>query len=318
LAKTVVAGRYFTPQDNWQLVAVVSSKQQLPKEIKPPAVGSTITIEVPTMTMQNGQPLLNYEKPMTKELKVIGQMELDTRILSWSNGQNTESEQLYWNTPEIEIPLSTWQTLYQQAGGTDYHPYEVAMQVPDLTYLEDISLNLNKAFPQYTFVSVPKQADMAAKRGLIEPILRAPVSGEPEQAQQNGLPLDLRETLLVLVYLNAALIVAANMLTAVNERKQEMGVLKAVGARRWDIMVMALTEGMLLSAIGGSIGFLIIRIFGAINQLTNHQAITYVLKSIVSDYGIVLGSTILVSLLFGLIPATKLSRLTAMEVLRND
>ncbi len=317
LAQEVVSGRYFTADDDGKLVAVVSSWQQLPKEADLPELGSTISVSIPTIVDRGGQVELDFERPVLKELQVIGQMELPTRVAS----SGDLSEQLYWHTTEIQIPLATWKMLWVEAGGdADYLPYQMAIHVEDLTFLEDTVLQLNRAFPQYTFVSVPKQAAMAANRSLIEPSynLSAIATQATEDVAQSGLPLDLRKPLLVLIYLNAALIVAANMLTAVNERKQEMGVLKAVGARSWDIMVMALTEALLLSVIGATTGFLLIRIFGAITQLTNHHSLIRVLWSVLTDYVIVIGSTALASLLFGLLPAFKLSRLTAMEVLRND
>ncbi len=321
LGKTVVSGRYFTPEDDGRLVAVVSAKQQLPKDVEAPRVGSRISVQLPKIVMQDGQPTFDYEHGSVIELEVIGQIELPTRLLTWQTEQGTTaSEQLYWYTNEIQLPLSTWQSLYRQAGGTDYAPYQVALHVPDLTYLEDTVVNLNRTFNQFSFVSVPRQAELAAKRNLIEPILRAPAElrQAQEAARQDGLPLDLRKPLMVLVYLNAALIVAANMLTAVNERKKEMGILKAVGARRWDIVTMAVTEAMLLSVIGATVGFLLIRIFGVITQLTNGHSLGLILSSVGGDYLMVIGSTLVVSLLFGLLPALKLSRLTAMEVMRND
>ncbi len=321
LGQTVVAGRYFTTEDDGRLVAVVSSKQQLPKDVKVPAVGSRISVRLPKIVMQDGQPTFDYEHGITTELQVIGQVELPTRLLTWQTDQGTTAaEQLYWHTSEIQVPLATWQALYGQAGGTDYAPYQVALHIPDLTYLEDTVVNLSRTFSHHSFVSVPRQAELAARRGLIEPIFRAPAEmRQPQElAKQDGLPLDLRKPLLVLVYLNAALIVAANMLTAVNERKKEMGILKAVGARRLDIVTMAVTEAMLLSAIGATGGFLLIRIFGVITQITNGHSLGLILRSVGGDYLMVIGSTLVVSLLFGLLPALKLSRLTAMEVLRND
>ncbi|MGE5654985.1 MAG: ABC transporter permease [Bacillota bacterium] len=316
LEQNVVNGLYFTPEDDGRLVAVVSSWQPLPKQAESPTVGSSITVNIPAITYRDGRIDLDFEHSVAKRLDVIGQMELPTRVAS--SGDLTE--QLYWHTTEVQIPLATWRALWKEVGGADYLPYEMAIHVNDLTFLEDTVLQLNRSFPQFTFVSVPKQAVMAGNRNLIERSYTLPAVAmqATEDVAQSGLPQDLRKPLLVLIYLNAALIVAANMLTAVNERKQEMGILKAVGARSWDIMVMALTEAFLLSVIGATLGFLLIRIFGAITQLTNHHSLLRVLWSVVMDYGIVIGSTALASLLFGLLPALKLSRLTAMEVLRND
>ena len=108
------------------------------------------------------------------------------------------------------------------------------------------------------------------------------------------------------------------MLITVNERRREMGVLKSVGARRKDIMVMALSEAVLISAIGGTAGFLAVRIFGAINQITNGYPVLAIVRSVVADYGLAIGLTVTLSLLFGMIPAVRLSKMTAMQALRGE
>jgi putative ABC transport system permease protein len=52
------------------------------------------------------------------------------------------------------------------------------------------------------------------------------------------------------------LVVLTTMLGAVSERKQEIGVLRAIGFRRWHIANVILTEALLVSALGGLLGWL--------------------------------------------------------------
>ncbi|MGE5654987.1 MAG: ABC transporter permease [Bacillota bacterium] len=315
-----IYGRYFTPADDGQAVAIVSGRQFLPQNAKIPAIGSSVTVDIPRISTVNGQLVFDYEHRITKKLKIIGQTWSLTRIVPYIDRGEVKHEGLYWHSCEIEIPLSTWQAWFREAGGRDYPPQELALHVPDLTYIEDTVASLAARFPQYSLLSVPNHVTTSVMRGLVDRTYVAPpeATGTPEVPHQNGIPLDLRRPLMVMIYLNAALMMAANMLITVNERRQEMGVLKSVGARRKDIMVMALTEAVLISAIGGSLGFLTVRIFGAINQLSNHHRVLVVLRSIINDYGLAIGLTVTLSLLFGMIPALKLSKMTAVEALRGE
>jgi len=130
--------------------------------------------------------------------------------------------------------------------------------------------------------------------------------------------MDLRLPMMGLVLLNAALLVAANMLIMINERKREMAILKSVGAKRADIVIMALTEALILSLVGASIGFLVFRLPGALNQMTNHQGFLAIMQSVIKDFAQVVAATGAVSLLFGLLPALKLAAMPVMNVLRNE
>ncbi len=316
-----IVGRYFTLGDDGQEVAVISGRQFLPQNAKVPAIGGLITVEIPRISTIEGQLVFDYEHRIAKELTVIGQTWSLTRSVGYIDGTGmSATEELYWHSCEIEIPLSTWQAWFREAGGNQYQPQELALHVTDMTYVEDTVASLAARFPQYSFVSVPKHVTTAIGRGLVDRTYQAPpeAAGTPEVPHQNGIPLDLRRPLMAMIYLNAALMMAANMLIMVNERRREMGVLKSVGARRMDIMVMALSEAVLISALGGSLGFLIVRIFGAINQLSNHYPIIAVMSSIMADYGLIIGLTVTLSLLFGMIPASKLSRMTAIDALRGE
>ena len=104
------------------------------------------------------------------------------------------------------------------------------------------------------------------------------------------------------------------MLMVVTERTREIGLRKALGARRSDIMSQILTESVVLSVFGGVVGTII----GAIIALTI-SAVTPIPAS-VEPWSVALGIgiTAAVGLFFGLYPAMRAARLDPIEALRRE
>jgi putative ABC transport system permease protein len=104
------------------------------------------------------------------------------------------------------------------------------------------------------------------------------------------------------------------MLMLVTERTREIGLRKALGARRRDIVWQILAESVTLSTVGGAVG--IVLGFGvalAIEQATPVPAA-------VAPWSVALGIGMTggVGLVFGLYPALRAARLSPIEALRKD
>ncbi len=104
------------------------------------------------------------------------------------------------------------------------------------------------------------------------------------------------------------------MLMVVSERTREIGLRKALGARRRDIVWQILTESVTLSTFGGMVGTLLG--FG----LALLIAALTPLPAAVEMWSVVLGIgiTAVVGLFFGLYPAIRASRLDPIEALRRE
>ena len=104
------------------------------------------------------------------------------------------------------------------------------------------------------------------------------------------------------------------MLMVVTERTREIGLRKALGARKSDIMAQMLTESVVLSIFGGVVGTL----FGSAIALTI-ASLTPIPASVeVWAVALGIGITALVGLFFGLYPAMQAASLDPIEALRRE
>jgi putative ABC transport system permease protein len=105
------------------------------------------------------------------------------------------------------------------------------------------------------------------------------------------------------------------MLVSVTERTREIGLRKAVGARRRDILWQFLVEAVLLSLVGGVVGIGL----GAVGAEVI-SALVKDFRAIVAPQAILLatGFSAAVGLFFGIYPARRASLLNPIDALRYE
>jgi ABC-type antimicrobial peptide transport system permease subunit len=106
------------------------------------------------------------------------------------------------------------------------------------------------------------------------------------------------------------------MLASINERVREIGVRRALGAKRMDILIQILGESIALAAAGGVMGMIasvfLIKLLQKIVVEANRPELSPAALAI----GVLFSG--LVGVVAGLYPAIRASRLSPVEALRSD
>lgn len=105
------------------------------------------------------------------------------------------------------------------------------------------------------------------------------------------------------------------MLVSVSERTREIGIRKAIGAKKKDILVQFLIEALMLTGIGGIIGILfgmaIIKfVIGSFDLITPVYSVPWIIASFTISLAI--------GVIFGIFPAYKAAKLNPIEALRSE
>jgi len=104
------------------------------------------------------------------------------------------------------------------------------------------------------------------------------------------------------------------MLVSVTERTREIGLRKAIGGRKLDILMQFLAESVVVSVIGGLMGILLAWGVTLALSAATGWAMAISLGAVLISFGF----SVFIGVLFGLYPAKKASDLHPIEALRHD
>lgn len=192
-----------------------------------------------------------------------------------------------------------------------YLPYSTVEECFDTSGYNQIALKINGEDPD---LAGEKITDMlTAATGYTDSF-----SASNLAKQKQGLDSLMNIITLVLSAVGAVSLVVASlsimnvMLVSVSERTREIGIKKAIGAKRGDILKEFLFEAGLISLCGSIVGI-------SLGMIVSYAGLSIIGAAISPRMDIIVFSvifTIITGIIFGLYPANKASKLKPVEALR--
>lgn len=195
----------------------------------------------------------------------------------------------------VFVPLGTLQRMYGEQGRVNF----IELWVDDVSFVNQVKEHVQKILPSATVITESQGIEVVVQ---IETML-------------NNLLIGIGSIALFV----GALGVINTLLTSVMERTREIGTYRALGAKKRFVLEMILLEGMMMTLIGGIIGFG----FGVLMAevvVGILRAKTPNLPSPVVDARVVavaFGVTVIVGLLASIYPAKKAAELNPAEAIRH-
>ena len=241
-----------------------------------------------------------YLDPVGKTIKINRQNYQVVGVMA-SKGQTgftNEDDQVF-------IPLSTAQVKFGGAGNTSLGSINVQVTSSDMMDFAQAELT---AILRARHGLSPSQADDFNIRSQVQIM---------EMAQQTTGTFTILLGAIAAISLVVGGIGIMNiMLVSVTERTREIGIRKAVGAKRRDILMQFLVEAVVLSGLGGVMGVLVG--WGSAQLLS--RLASELLSTLVTAGSVImaLGVSVAIGLFFGIYPANRAARLNPIEALRHE
>ncbi len=225
-------------------------------------------------------------------LRVVGV--LNEQLSSGSGGRD-------WNNV-IFTPLNTF----------NYRFYDNSFQQKD--FLDGVDMSLKPDVDSVAAASVVTAILNSTHHDTDDFNVTVPAALLAQQQQQQRLFTFVMVAIAAISLLVGGIGIMNIVLATVMERTREIGVRRATGARRTDILRQFLSEAVLISVSGGALGI----VFGYLLSWT--IAATAHWPTIVSSWSIVIafGVSVGVGVLFGIYPARKAARIDPIEALRYE
>ncbi|WP_297416563.1 ABC transporter permease [Thermococcus sp.] len=195
----------------------------------------------------------------------------------------------------VFVPLGTLQRMYNEPGKISF----IEIWVDDVNFVDYVKERVSKLLPSATVIT---------ERQGIKTVFQI-------EEMLNNLLIGIGSIALLV----GALGVINTLLTSVMERTREIGTYRALGAKKRFILEMILLEGLMLTVIGGIIGF-VSGVFLADAVVDILRQKTSGLPNPVVDLRVVaiaFGVTLLIGILASVYPARKAAELRPAEAIRH-
>ena len=224
----------------------------------------------------------------------------------------------------MEIQGASFRVVGVFRGGSALETGAVMMPIGQLQNLADLHgkvtafhVRLRPAPPGRTAEENIRQARAAIEAAM--PGLKAvPVAERAHNNQFVSFARSIAWGTSLIALLVGALGIANTMAMAVFERTKEIGILRALGWRRWRVILLIQLEAAALGSIGGVVG--LVGGWGALRLLASLPMTANIADASISwpHAGMALAIAVLIALAAGALPAWRAARLSPVEALRHD
>ena len=245
--------------------------------------------------------------PVGKSLEIQNDVYIVTGVVAQSKEfapviNSMKDYQLYANTSagNVYVPDSVWPTVYQFE-----EPQNVAIKVENTDAMTMAGKEAADLLTEKQIIGTDTKLDYRSQDML-------------EQAQQLQKMSQSTNTQLVWIASISLLVggigVMNIMLVSVTERTSEIGLKKAIGAKKKRILMQFLTESAVLTSLGG--------IIGVVSGIILAQLISKMMQIPVSisipAIGVAVVFSTLIGVIFGMLPAYQAANLNPIEALRRE
>ena len=245
--------------------------------------------------------------PVGKSLEIQNDVYIVTGVVTQSKEfapviNSMKDYQLYANTSagSVYVPSSVWPTVAQFE-----EPQNVAIKVENTDAMTMAGKEAADILTEKQIVNTDSKLDYRSQEML-------------EQAQQLQKMSQSTNSQLIWIASISLLVggigVMNIMLVSVTERTSEIGLKKAIGAKKKRILLQFLTESAVLTSLGG--------IIGVISGIVLAQLISKMMQIPVSisipAIGVAVVFSTLIGVIFGMLPAYQAANLNPIEALRRE
>ena len=202
----------------------------------------------------------------------------------------------------VYIPLNTF----------DYRFYDQSMQLKD--QLDGVDIRLKPGVSSVETAKVVNTILTSTHHGEQDYHVVVPADLLAQEQQTQRIFTFVMVAIAGISLLVGGIGIMNIVLATVLERTREIGVRRAIGARRSDIMRQFLTESVLISLSGGILGI----VFGYLLSWTIAKAAAWTTIVTTGSIVVAFGVSVAVGVIFGIYPARKASRIDPIEALRYE
>lgn len=248
------------------------------------------------------------EDPIGKPIELKGDVFTVVGVVALSQEftptiQSLSDYYLYADTSSgaIYLPSATWPTVYQFD-----EPQNVAIKVENTDVMTSAGQNAAKLLTEAQIVDAENSNFDYRSQDMLE---------QAQQLQSMSESTNVQLIWIASISLIVGGIGVMNiMLVSVTERTSEIGLKKAIGAKKNRIRLQFLTEAAVLTSLGGIIGVItgigLAELISRMMQIPVAVSVPAILISVVFS--------MIIGIVFGLVPAIKAANLNPIEALRRD